>query len=437
MAEDTISPRPSVEQPLLEPFPHRDPDIHQGGSSYDEEPSPPRFMVGAAMLSFFILGLFQASIGVILPHVQADYDLNDAQVSLIFVAGPVGYVIAAQLNHLVHVNLGQRGIAIIGPIFELISAVITASHPSFVGLLLSFSINCFGIGLIDGSWCAWAGAMKNPNLISGLLHGSFSAGAGLGPIIVSQLVATGGKPWYFWYYTGITLVEIVILPYAFRKESGHKYREEAHRQNRDAATAKSSHIFLYSAVWICAAYLLVDVGTETAISGWIVSFMLRVRHASVQLSGICSSCFWGGMAVGRLALGGVTDRLGVKRGTILYLLSTILLQLMFILVENQALSAVLITLIGFFIGPLFPSSIVQLSNMLPRDLVVAAVSYVASVGQVGGAFLPFAIGALSQWLGLRVFGVMIAIQLAVCLGLWMILTRTRSKTTTQERERAD
>jgi fucose permease len=165
---------------------------------------PPRVQrlcqIAATMFSFATLGMFVSSIGVLLPHLERWYDLDDTQVSLVFVVGPVGYVCAARLNHLVHVRLGRRGIALAGPALQLTAAVMAALHPRFSVLLVSAAVGAFGGGLLDGSWCAWAAGTPNANLISGLLHGSFSVGAGVGPVLISALLSGGHRYWYHWYF---------------------------------------------------------------------------------------------------------------------------------------------------------------------------------------------------------------------------------------------
>uniref|UniRef100_A0A0B7JXD6 Major facilitator superfamily (MFS) profile domain-containing protein n=1 Tax=Bionectria ochroleuca TaxID=29856 RepID=A0A0B7JXD6_BIOOC len=378
-------------------------------------------MSGAAMYSFALLGLFVSTTGVMLPRMEAFYHLNDVQVSLCFLAGPVGYVISAQLNHSIHLRFGRRGIAVVGPIFQILSAALTAMHPPFPIVLASAALGAFGAGLLDGSWCAWAGRMENANLISGMLHGSFSLGAGCGPVL-AELVLSGNKPWYSWFYvlTALSIFELFILPFAFRHENAEKYHNRRPDDTAEETHEKLSKIFQYKSTWICALYLLIYVGTESGISGWIVSFMLRVRHSSTQHASTCSSSFWIGMAAGRLILGLLTDRVGVKRATNGYIVCALVFQILFVTVEGQVASAILIALVGFFCGPLFPSCIILLTRLLPRDLNVAAVSFVASVGQIGGAFLPFGLGALSQLIGLGVFGVVIVIQLFCCLVLWIL-----------------
>jgi fucose permease len=221
----------------------------------------------------------------------------------------------------------------------------------------------------------------------------------------------------------ICVLELVLLVYSFRYEDARRYRETLQRSARTVVGGNKEGIITQGVVWICAAYLLLYVGTESAISDWVVSFMTRARHASALLSSMCSSGFWIGMAVGRVALGFSTDRLGVRRANTIYLVACMVTQLLFAVVEAPAVSVALMALLGFFCGPLFPSSIVLMCSMLREELHVGAVSLVASVGQVGGSLLPFAIGVMAEKLGIRVFQFVIVAQLAATLVVWVVFIR--------------
>jgi fucose permease len=98
------------------------------------------------------------------------YGLSDTVVSLIFLISPLGYFIAAYLTGFIHLRLGQRGIAAIGPAFQLLFAVGLSAHPPYWMVLALFLVEAIGTGLLDGSWCAWAGAMTNGNTIQVLIH---------------------------------------------------------------------------------------------------------------------------------------------------------------------------------------------------------------------------------------------------------------------------
>ncbi|KAI5918895.1 MFS general substrate transporter [Camillea tinctor] len=381
--------------------------------------SMPKIMAG--MFCFANMGLFLSSIGVLLPRLSVYYGLTDAQVSLIFLFGPVGYLIAAQLNRLIHARLGRIGVAVIGPLLHVVTSVGGAVHPPFAVFLIAWAVGSFGTGLLDGSLCAWAGAHENANVVSGLLHGSFSVGAGLGPFLAGTLIESAQQEqWYYWYYLllSTSLIELCTMVIAFRCENVKRY----HEQNNNATTQEDSvnpaSTFSRGVVWICATYLLVYVGTEAVISGWIVVFMTRIRHASLYESGLCSTAFWVGMACGRLVLGIVTERVGLRRAVTVYLVFAMLLNILFAVVEMTLVSAILIAFVGFFFGPLFPSSIVMLLGFLPKETHVRAVSFVASIGQVGAALLPFALGTMAQGIGIQSLPIVVSICITVMFMGW-------------------
>ena len=195
----------------------------------------------------------------------------------------------------------------------------------------------------------------------------------------------------------------------------------------------------HPATWCCAAFFLADVGVETAISGWIVSFMLRSRSATPYLAGLSSSGFWAGMAVGRLVLGPLTDRMGVRRATVLYFILAVLTEILFVVLPHAIVSVVLMVILGFLMGPLFPSGVIVLTQLLPKELHVAAVSFVASLGQVGGALLPFGIGAVVEGLGIGVFKYAILVQSVLAVLLWVVFARLRPVVAASQRslERED
>lgn len=135
------------------------------------------------------------------------------------------------------------------------------------------------------------------------------------------------------------------------------------------------------------------------------------------------------MAAGRFVLGYVTDKVGLRLANIIYLLGAIAAGVLFSAVEVPVVSSIMIAVVGFCFGPLFPSGLVMVTRLLPKDLHVASVSFVASVGQIGGALLPFGLGALAQALGIQVFQVVIFAQLIITLLLWISFPRLPPATT--------
>ncbi|KAK7457531.1 MFS transporter [Colletotrichum acutatum] len=381
MAPLTLSPdfNGATESERLLDTRSADSDIDPRASINGQDREAIALKLAAAAYSFIVAGLFVATIGVTLPHQQTYYQLNELQVSAIFLVGPVGYCLASLLNSRIHEKLGQRGIAFTGPACHLVYAAVGSFHPPFPVFLL-------------------------------------------------------GVTWYQWFYVLAiaSAAEAVFLPLAFRHETAAKYHEKKKKQGNPEDGVDQRAIFRYSATWIYAAYLLAYVGTECTVSGWVVTFMLRVRHTSTYASSICSSGFWAGMAVGRLALGAVTEKLTPKRAVIIYLALAPAIVVLFMIVQVLWVSVLSMALLGFVMGPLFPSCIVEFVHYLPKELHVGAVSFVASLGQVGGAILPYILGAITQVAGLQVFPSMLLSQFAVILLLWLVSFKVAGKKILQE-----
>ena len=112
---------------------------------------------------------------------------------------------------------------------------------------------------------------------------------------------------------GLAAIELVVSASSFWNSTGSHFRAR-HPRTTDAKgnRMREALIAMPSArvTWIATFFLLLYVGVEVGLGGWIVTFMLRVRHASPFASGMSETGFWLGMTVGRVVLGFVTPRLG-------------------------------------------------------------------------------------------------------------------------------
>ena len=90
-------------------------------------------------------------------------------------------------------------------------------------------------------------------------------------------------------------------------------------------------------------------------------------------------------------------------------------------------SAIAVALLGAFLGPLFPAGIVMAAKLLPRHLHVSAMGFATSIGGIGGAAMPFAVGALAQSKGVKVLQPFILGLLVLILALWLSLPRLKKR----------
>lgn len=101
--------------------------------------------------------------------------------------------------------------------------------------------------------------------------------------------------------------------------------------------------------------MLLYVGSEVTIGGWLFTFMMNARKGSPSASSLVASGFWVGITASRFALGWVTSYLGEKIMVATYLVIAISLELAFWLSKEFVVSAVMAALVGFFIGMIMPS----------------------------------------------------------------------------------
>ncbi|RKU44784.1 hypothetical protein DL546_007130 [Coniochaeta pulveracea] len=387
----------------------------------------------AANWSFILMGMNDGAVGALIPYIEPYYDISYTVLSLVFLAPFVGYLVAALSNNLIHHHLGQRGVAILGPIFRLIGYIPLACHPPYPALPVVMLFPGFGNGLEDSAWNAWIGNMHSANELLGFLHGAYGLGATIGPLIATAMVTKSNLQWYAFYYVMIALsvVEFALAVPAFWKATGAVHRaqqglaagggeeagdgEEVHKRTTTRTTLKNP------ITWLVALFLLGYVGAEVSLGGWIVTFMLKVRHAEAFAAGLTVTFFWLGLTLGRVVLGFVTGRVGEKLAITIYLLLSVALQLLYWLVPSFVASAIFVAFLGFFLGPLFPAAIVAATKLLPSDHHVSAIGFAAAFGGGGAAIFPFAVGAIAQSKGVEVLQPICLAILVFILVMWWIL----------------
>ncbi|KAK4239270.1 major facilitator superfamily domain-containing protein [Achaetomium macrosporum] len=380
------------------------------------------FRFFATIYSFTLLGMTDAVVGALLPYIEEYYSISYTVVSLLFLSPFVGYLLAALLNNQIHHHFGQRGVAILAPIARLVGIVPLVFHPPYPVLPVVLLFTGFGNGIEDSAFNAWIGNMQRANELLGFLHGAYGLGATISPLIATAMVTRGGLPWYSFYYVMIGLDGLawLLLVPAFWRATAKVHREAHMHANRGKRT--TTRAALRSPVtWIVAVILLGYVGAEVALGGWIVTFMLRVRHAERFIAGLTVTFFWLGLTIGRVVLGFVTESIGEKLAITLYLLLSVALELLYWLVPNFAASATFVTFLGFFLGPLFPAAIVVATKLLPSDYHVPAIGFAAAFGGGGAAVIPFAVGAIAQSKGVEVLQpIVLAILVFILLMWWML-----------------
>lgn len=363
----------------------------------------------------------------------------------------IGYVCATASVESICLRFGHRAIAVLCPIVRLLAALLLSAEPAFGVTLIAYAGLGFGSGLTDTAWNTWASGMKRPNVLQGLLHGSFSLGCILGPICVVALLRQYEWSSFYLVIVGscqalaidsadvpaqalLSVVELLTQGFAFRHDTAAIYIQHHHHSSPvflhssddgETASNKPTHLLRQPIIYISGAFYILYMAVEATFTGWIVVFMLRARHAPSSTAALASSTFWLGMTAGRYILGLVTERFGVGKAVGAYIVLTLALQVLLNMIRDVNVILVLLAANGAFIAPLFPSGIVLLVSRLQAHMHMRAVALLITLGQVGGALTQLAVGFMADSLGIKhLFEVVCGIS-ALMLVAWMVFARAK------------
>jgi len=151
-----------------------------------------------------------------------------------------------------------------------------------------------------------------------------------------------------------------------------------------------------------AAMLLVYVGLELGVGNWGFSYLVQARGLSRTLAGYSVSGFWLGLTAGRFLISPIASRLGMSTGGMMYACLagiTATAALGWLSPTAAATSAALVAL-GFFLGPVFPTTMAIAPQLTTPELAPTAIGVLNAGSTIGGAGLPWLAGAIAQATGI-------------------------------------
>ncbi|EMD35606.1 hypothetical protein CERSUDRAFT_85549 [Gelatoporia subvermispora B] len=313
-----------------------------------------------------------------------------------------------------------------GSIAQCVAYALEAPAPPFPVFVIAYAINGFGIALQDAGANGYVASLTDsPSTKMGILHAVYGLGALSSPLVATQF---SQRPrWSFHYLTslGVALLDTISLIVVFRgkdldeslAEIGQPPSEKSNSTNEDN---KYKQIFRMRAVHYLAFFILIYVGVEVTIGGWIVTFVIDVRHGGPS-SGYISAGFFGGLTLGRVGLLWLNKMIGERRVIFLYAILATGLELVIWLVPSLIGGAVAVSFVGMLLGPIYPIAMNHSGRILPPWLLTGAIGWIAGFGQAGSAFLPFITGILASKEGIKSLQPLLVSMMSLMAVLWALV----------------
>jgi fucose permease len=378
-----------------------------------------RLQVGLGFLAFIMIGMSDGMLGVLLPSIRGYYQVDKATVSLIFLASTFGYLTSAFASGLLVASIGIRRLLLLGVGVYVFGVCLITLQVPFLVLPLCLYCLGFGVGIVDAGLNSYFVGFPRSTLLLNFLHAFYGVGALIGPLIASGLLELK----FFWTTSYFILIAIGVL--VLTGITLFYGATNLHVSDR-ASSDDSKENVLFSAlrlrvVWLTAAFLLFYVGAEVSMGTWSYSFLTEERHEAALLSGWAVSGFWLGLTIGRLTLGHVGERFGNKRLIQGCLTGVVVGVLLVWLVPFGPVTALGLWITGFSLGPIFPTTIALISNMVPHRLVPTAIGFAASLGSMGAALFPWLAGNLAESFGLWTLLPFMVVLTVFMLMVWFFL----------------
>ncbi|MFN8485590.1 MAG: MFS transporter [Anaerolineae bacterium] len=375
-----------------------------------------RWQFAVCFFAFILIGVNDGAVGVLLPSLMSYYGVNKAQISLMFLAGTIGYLSAALTSGMLVERLGRRVFLMLGTAVFAVGAATLATQPPFVLFLASLLCVGIGIAILDAGLNAYIGGLPDNTAVLNYLHAFYGVGALLGPVIASAILAVG-LGWNVTYLVWFALALVALVGFARLMDDSRPGGAHSGGRNVLAAALR------LSVVWLAAGFLFVYVGAEVGLGTWSYTYLTEERHGLELLSAWSISGYWLGLTVGRVVLGHFSRRLGDRRLIQLCLGGVVLGVLTLWLLPNPLAAALALFVIGFSLGPIFPTVIALISGMVPPRLQPSAVGFVASAASMGAAFFPLIIGNIAERAGVWTLMPYTIFLTLTMLTLWPLLSR--------------
>lgn len=393
-----------------------------------------RVQVMLAYAAFVLVGVSAAVGGVLLPAQMADYGVDRTTIGVTFFTFSAGFLLASVVTGpLVH-RLGFRWSLVAGTVAVVAAGLYTALRPPFAGLVAVQVVAGLGIGTLESVLNTHLTTLPSSTVLLGRLHAFFGVGALIGPVLAAWVLQS--HPW-----TAVTLVTtlpflVVLVAFAVAHRDATP-PEDASAPAGPRPRGGLRTVLRQPAVLLAAAFLAVYVGLEISVGNWGFSYLVGERARSALAAGNAVSGFWLGLTLGRFVISPVAERRrwSVGRTTTACLVAVTVTAAAVWAVPAAPMAVAGFGVLGFFLGPLFPTTMAVMPLVTEARYVPAAIGLLNGVSVLGGSGLPWLAGALMQGVGLWTLLPWVAALAALQLVLWWRLVPHFATRPQPERER--
>ena len=371
-------------------------------------------LLAVIYLIFISLGLPDSLLGSGWPKMQAVFSVPSSYAGYVSMTISFMTIISALLSPRMIKHFHTKWITIVS-IGLTIAGLLGFSMCSRYWMLFIFAVPYgLGAGAIDASVNHYV-ANNYSGSIMNFLHCFYGVGAVISPYIMALALKYArwneGYSWTSYIQMFILLVCIISLP--LWKTNG-KEEEEDHSDSVGIKEALKVPAVIFTLI----AFYAYCAGEATCFL-WTPSYFAGTKSGlSAETIASFGSLIFGGLMLGRLISGFISNKLGDRRliriGIFVELLGIIMV---FLPVESYMVAVAGFVVIGTGMGPVYPA----IQHMAPANFgkkySAAVIGLQMAAAYVGSTFMPMIFGLLQQKIGIAIMPAYLLIFAIINFGM--------------------
>lgn len=372
-------------------------------------------LIAVIYLIFISLGLPDSLLGSGWPAMHAAFSVPSSYAGYVSMAISFMTIISALLSPIMIKRFHTKWIVIVS-IFLTVMGLIGFSISTSYAMLFVFAVPYgMGAGAIDASVNHYV-ANNYSGSVMNFLHCFYGVGAVISPNIMAVALSKAswneGYRWTAYIQIFVLLICIISLPLWKKNESDSNKQEEEVAGIREALKRPGVVLTLIAFFAYCSG--------EATCFLWTSSYFAGVKEGLTDhLIASFGSLIFGGLMLGRLISGFVSNRLGdrmlIRIGIFVEVVGILLVM---IPVASFIPAAIGFVIIGTGMGPVYPA----IQHMAPTNF---GERYSASViglqmasAYIGSTFMPMIFGNIQEKIGIGIMPFYLLIF--AVLNIWML-----------------
>ncbi|NLJ25835.1 MAG: MFS transporter [Firmicutes bacterium] len=378
---------------------------------------------------YTLLGFVGTVFGPTLPFLIERFSLSLAKAGSLFFLLSLGQVCSSGTAHGLMGRFGPKRVILTGLMCMGLGLAAIPLAPKWSMTLISVFVMGAGWGTLEVGFNAfashWSGDSPGPAL--NRLHLFFALGAWLGPSAISVMLMAGVAWQSFFFFVALCYLAFVITWAAMPSRLFELADVGSIGQHSDEVPSKNGRaslreLLMAPGVLVLGLIMLIYVGVEVSITGWITTFFMRSFASTAAFGAGVVSLFWAGLTLGRLACSIISQKVEYLFLMLLLCGGTAVTIWLGTIAPTPMLAMVLFALAGFFCSGIFPTIVACGARAYP-EWVSPLAGFFATVAGIGGMLMPWLLGMVADSVGLGTGMLILSILMVVAAALAYALLR--------------